>query len=109
MTLGVRPEHVLLGDAKGEGGTGFDAAVEVTEQLGAELLVGVRTAGTIVIASRIRLNLPTTELVGRGRLRRITTESLRFTLPETIALLQSRFGARLDRDACARLHELSEG
>jgi LuxR family maltose regulon positive regulatory protein len=42
-------------------------------------------------------------------LRRITTESLRFTLPETIALLQSRFGARLDRDACARLHELSEG
>jgi multiple sugar transport system ATP-binding protein len=52
MTLGVRPEHVLLGDAKGEG-TGFDAAVEVTEQLGAELLVGVRTAGTVVIASRI--------------------------------------------------------
>src|SRR5215831_8197995 len=45
MTLGVRPEHVLLGDAKDEG-TGFDAAVEVTEQLGAELLVGVRTAGT---------------------------------------------------------------
>jgi LuxR family maltose regulon positive regulatory protein len=63
----------------------------------------------VVIASRIRLNLPTTELVGRGRLRRITTESLRFTLPETIALLQSRFGAGLDRDTCARLHELSEG
>jgi multiple sugar transport system ATP-binding protein len=53
MTLGVRPEHLLLGEAKGENGTGFDAVVEVTEQLGAELLVGVRTAGTIVIASRI--------------------------------------------------------
>jgi multiple sugar transport system ATP-binding protein len=52
-TLGVRPEHVLLGDAHPQNGTGFDAAIEVTEQLGAELLVGVRAAGTIVIASRI--------------------------------------------------------
>jgi LuxR family transcriptional regulator, maltose regulon positive regulatory protein len=63
----------------------------------------------VVIAARTRLNLPVAELVGRGMVRRITTESLRFTLPETIALLQGRFGARLDRDACAKLHELSEG
>jgi len=63
----------------------------------------------VVIASRAPVNLPVTEMVGRGRLRRITTESLRFTLPETIALLHSRFGAHLDRDACAKLHELSEG
>src|SRR6516162_8033355 len=53
LTLGVRPEHVLIGDPRPENGTGFDAAIEVTEQLGAELLVGVRVAGTIVIASRI--------------------------------------------------------
>ena len=53
LTLGVRPEHVLIGDARPENGTGFDAAIEVTEQLGAELLVGVRVAGTIVIASRV--------------------------------------------------------
>jgi multiple sugar transport system ATP-binding protein len=53
LTLGVRPEHVLIGDPRPESGTGFDAAIEVTEQLGAELLVGVRAAGTIVIASRI--------------------------------------------------------
>jgi multiple sugar transport system ATP-binding protein len=53
LTLGVRPEHVLIGDPHPENGTGFDAAIEVTEQLGAELLVGVRVAGTIVIASRI--------------------------------------------------------
>jgi len=45
LTLGVRPEHVLIGDPRPEN--------EVTEQLGAELLVGVRVAGTIVIASRI--------------------------------------------------------
>jgi len=53
LTLGVRPEHVLIGDPRPENGTGFEAAIEVTEQLGAELLVGVRVAGTIVIASRI--------------------------------------------------------
>jgi multiple sugar transport system ATP-binding protein len=52
-TLGVRPEHVLIGEPHGKNGTGFDARVEVTEQLGAELLVGVRVAGSIVIASRI--------------------------------------------------------
>jgi multiple sugar transport system ATP-binding protein len=53
LTLGVRPEHVLIGDPRPENGTGFDAAIEVTEQLGAELLVGVRVAGTTVIASRV--------------------------------------------------------
>jgi len=53
LTLGVRPEHVLIGDLRPEEGTGFNATIEVTEQLGAELLVGVRVAGTIVIASRI--------------------------------------------------------
>jgi multiple sugar transport system ATP-binding protein len=44
---------VLIGDPRPENGTGFDATIEVTEQLGAELLAGVRVAGTIVIASRI--------------------------------------------------------
>jgi len=53
LTLGVRPEHVAIGDPHPENGTGFDAMIEVTEQLGAELLVGVRVAGTIVVASRI--------------------------------------------------------
>jgi multiple sugar transport system ATP-binding protein len=53
IVLGVRPEHVLLGEPRPEHGTGFDATVEVTEQLGAELLAGVRAAGTTVLASRI--------------------------------------------------------
>jgi len=34
---------------------------------------------------------------------------LRFQLDETIALVRKRFGARVDNDACARLHELTEG
>jgi multiple sugar transport system ATP-binding protein len=53
VVLGVRPEHVLLGEPRSEHGTGFDGTVEVTEQLGAELLVGARAAGTSVLASRI--------------------------------------------------------
>jgi multiple sugar transport system ATP-binding protein len=53
LVLGVRPEHVLMGEPRREHGTGFDGIVEVTEQLGAELLAGVRAAGTTVLASRI--------------------------------------------------------
>ncbi|WGS22976.1 MULTISPECIES: sn-glycerol-3-phosphate ABC transporter ATP-binding protein UgpC [unclassified Bradyrhizobium] len=53
VVLGVRPEHVLMGEPRPEHGTGFDACVEVTEQLGAELLVAVRAAGATVLASRI--------------------------------------------------------
>jgi multiple sugar transport system ATP-binding protein len=53
MLLGVRPEHTWLGERKPEHGTAFDAVVEVTEQLGAELLLGVRAAGRTLIASRI--------------------------------------------------------
>src|SRR5215472_3783525 len=53
MLLGVRAEHTWLGEKKPEHGTAFDAVVEVTEQLGAELLLGVRAAGRTLIASRI--------------------------------------------------------
>ena len=53
LLLGVRPEHTWLGEKKPEHGTAFDAVVEVTEQLGAELLLGVRAAGRTLIASRI--------------------------------------------------------
>jgi multiple sugar transport system ATP-binding protein len=53
VILGVRPEHVLMGEPRPENGAGFDGTVEVTEQLGAELLAGVRAAGTTVLASRI--------------------------------------------------------
>jgi multiple sugar transport system ATP-binding protein len=53
VVLGVRPEHVHMGELHPEHGTGFDSSVEVTEQLGAELLVAVRAGGTTVLASRI--------------------------------------------------------
>jgi len=53
VELGVRPEHVLMGEPRPEQCTGFDGSVEVTEQLGAELLVAVRAGGTTVLASRV--------------------------------------------------------
>ncbi|HEX9071188.1 MAG TPA: sn-glycerol-3-phosphate ABC transporter ATP-binding protein UgpC, partial [Pseudolabrys sp.] len=53
LVLGVRPEHVLMGEPRRELGTGFDGSIVVTEQLGAELLADVRAAGTTVLASRI--------------------------------------------------------
>lgn len=58
VVLGVRPEHVLLGEPNPEHGTGFSGNVEVTEQLGAELLVGVRAASATVLASRIDPETP---------------------------------------------------
>ena len=66
MLLGVRPEHTLLGEPRPEHGTSFDAIVEVTEQLGAELLLGVRAAGRTLIASRID---PETELAPHAPVR----------------------------------------
>jgi multiple sugar transport system ATP-binding protein len=51
--LGVRPEHVLLGEPAPENETGFDGGIDVTEQLGSEMLVGVGAAGTEIMMSRV--------------------------------------------------------
>ncbi len=40
---------------------------------------------------------------------RVGAPALRFTLAETIELVRARCGARVDADACARLHEATEG
>jgi multiple sugar transport system ATP-binding protein len=51
--LGVRPEHVVLGDAGAEHESSFDGGIDVTEQLGSELLVNIAAAGTSIMISRI--------------------------------------------------------
>ncbi len=53
VTLGVRPEHIALGEPAPELEAAFDARIEVTEQLGSELLVDVQAAGTTVVVSRV--------------------------------------------------------
>ncbi|MFQ5773553.1 MAG: ABC transporter ATP-binding protein [Kiloniellaceae bacterium] len=53
VVLGIRPEHIGLGEPAPELESGFEGAIEVTEQLGSELLVGVGAAGTSLMISRI--------------------------------------------------------
>jgi LuxR family maltose regulon positive regulatory protein len=64
---------------------------------------------TVVLATRRRLALPVSDMRARGLYAEVNTEMLRFQLEEAIAMLRTRFGARIDTDTCARLHELSEG
>jgi len=53
VTLGIRPEHIVLGEPAPELEAGFDGGINVTEQLGSELLVGITAAGTEIMVSRI--------------------------------------------------------
>ena len=53
VVLGIRPEQIVLGEPAPELETGFDGGIEVTEQLGSELLLSVRAAGTSLMVSRI--------------------------------------------------------
>ena len=53
--------------------------------------------------------LPISDLPARGRFAELGAADLRFELAETVALLQARFGRRIELDSCVRLHELTEG
>ena len=53
VTLGIRPENIHLGSPPGGTDTSFAGEVAVTEQLGAELIVAVKSAGSTIMASRI--------------------------------------------------------
>lgn len=62
-------------------------------------LVGLRADGRLEID----------DLVSYGVCTVVGPAQLRFQLDETLELVRSRFGNRVDRDAAARLHELTEG
>lgn len=62
-----------------------------------------------VVAARVDCQLGLDELVTYGQCVVVGPGLLRFQLDETIELVQARFGSRVDRDAAARLHELTEG
>jgi len=51
VIMGVRPEHLALGD--GAPGAGFDARVEVVEQLGSEILLETSIGGHSVTVARV--------------------------------------------------------
>ena len=52
VVMGLRPEHLALGDAAVAGRT-FDAKVEVVEQLGSEMLLEVRVAEARMTVARV--------------------------------------------------------
>ncbi len=51
VILGVRPEHLVLGE--GAEGRSFDCVVEVVEQLGSEILLEARLGGTRITIARV--------------------------------------------------------
>jgi LuxR family maltose regulon positive regulatory protein len=63
----------------------------------------------VLIAMRGEPDVATGELLAYGDCASIGVAALRFTLEETIAAVRLRHGERIDADACARLHELTEG
>jgi multiple sugar transport system ATP-binding protein len=56
VIMGIRPEHLTLGD--GAPGRGFDAKVEVVEQLGSEILLETRAGDASVAVARVAAESP---------------------------------------------------
>jgi LuxR family maltose regulon positive regulatory protein len=75
----------------------------------AYLLLNAPANLRIILASRKPIALPIADLPARGRFAELTAADLRFDPAETVALLQARFGRRIELDSCARLHELTQG
>ncbi|MBL8351118.1 MAG: AAA family ATPase [Burkholderiaceae bacterium] len=75
----------------------------------AYLLRNAPTNLRTIVAARSDCQLGLDDLVDYGQAMVVGTPLLRFTLDETIALVRSRFGGRVDHDTAARLHELTEG
>jgi len=62
-----------------------------------------------LIAARPDCHLDIDDLIAYGQCAEIGPAQLRFTLDDTLKLVHDRFGARVDRNATARLHALTEG
>jgi LuxR family transcriptional regulator, maltose regulon positive regulatory protein len=63
----------------------------------------------VVVAARADCRLGIDDLVAYGDCAVVGPQQLRFTLDEALQLVRGRFGQRIDIDAAARLHELTEG
>jgi multiple sugar transport system ATP-binding protein len=56
VIMGVRPEHLVLGDSAP--GRSFDARVEVVEQLGSEILLETKASDTRITVARVPAESP---------------------------------------------------
>jgi len=63
----------------------------------------------LMIGARADCNLGVADLVDYGQCITVGASMLRFQLDETMQLVRSRFGDRVDNDSVARLHDLTEG
>ena len=79
VTLGVRPEHLALGNGASQ--CSFDASAEVLEQLGSEIVLEARVGDARLIVARID---PQARLLAGDRLRlSVQAERLHFFDPAT--------------------------
>jgi LuxR family transcriptional regulator, maltose regulon positive regulatory protein len=86
-----------------------DRLPEPTRDALAYLLRNAPTNLRAVVAARADCQLGIDDLVSYGIATVVGPALLRFQLDETIELVRARFPQRVDRDAAARLHELTEG
>jgi LuxR family maltose regulon positive regulatory protein len=63
----------------------------------------------VVVAARGDCDLGVGDLLTYGQCAAVGAAALRFQFDETIALVRGRFGAGIDTDTSARLHELTDG
>ena len=63
----------------------------------------------VVVAARPDCDLGIDDLIDYGQCVVVGPAMLRFQLDETMELVRNHFGARVDADTAARLHELTEG
>jgi LuxR family maltose regulon positive regulatory protein len=82
---------------------------EDTRELLAYLLHNTPPNLRVVLAARSDCRLAIDDLLDYGQCTLVGQAMLRLQLDETIELVHKRFGERIDDDAAARLHELSEG
>ena len=86
-----------------------DHLPQATREALAYLLRNAPSNLRVVIATRADCGLEIDDLVVYGACVVVGPAQLRFHFEETIELVRARLGSRVDRDAAARLHELTEG
>ncbi|HKU00839.1 MAG TPA: LuxR C-terminal-related transcriptional regulator [Paraburkholderia sp.] len=62
-----------------------------------------------IAAARQGLEFAAADLEAYGQGVKVGPEALRFRFDETISLIRSRFGTRVNADDCARVHECTDG
>jgi LuxR family maltose regulon positive regulatory protein len=82
---------------------------EATRELLIYLLHNAPSNLRIVVSARSDCKLGVDDLLAYGSCVAIGPSALRFTLDETLRLVEERFKGRVDCDAAARLHDVTEG